>query len=252
MRSTLRAVPAKGSCPLFPAPGKRSSNHGTRAMRRARIGLVAAAGCLLPWSLGCCPMKCRGAISRVGSTLGLDRLPGLGSAACTAPDGQTCGCQQGVGCGHGGACAGHGGCAGACIAEADHIHSRFHPVPTRPVFWPRPAPFPPIAGGPFPLSPGGMAAPVQFSSFQADRPPGPIEIRSPQPSEEEVPPAPLPPGDREVQVPRPSGHGEVQVPRPLRMASSTRSWMFPARAAHGGGNAGQGQALRTNEGPVIR
>ena len=205
-------------------------------------------------------MNCRGAISRLGSSLGLNRLPGLGSAACPAPDGQTCGCQQGVGCG---ACAGHGGCDGASIVEADHIHSRFHPVPTRPVFWPRPAPFPPIAGGPFPQSPWGAAAPDQFSSFQADRPPAPIEIHSPLPPDEEAPPAPLPPGDREVQVPlpsgdrevqmpRPPGDREVQVPRPLRMASRSRSWMFPAPAAHGGGNAGEGQARHTNEGPVIR
>ena len=221
-------------------------------MRRARICLVAAAGCLLPWSLGCCPIDCRGAISRLGSSLGLNRLPGLGSAARPAPDGQTCGCQPEVGCGQCGACAGHGGCAGGSIVEADHIHSRFHPVPTRPVFWPRPAPFPPIAGGPFPQSPWGAAAPDQFSSLHKVRPLAPIEIHSPQPAEEEAPPAPLPPGDREVQVPLPPGDRGVQVPRPLRMASRTRSWMFPAPASHGGGNAGQRQARHTNEGPVIR
>lgn len=233
-------------------------------MRRARIGLMAAAGLLLPWLLGCSAIDGRELFSPLQCALGLDR-----PCAASPAEGEQ-GCPPQPGCG--GACPGHAGCSGACIAEADHVHPRFHPVPTRPVFGPRPAPPPPILGGPFPVYPGGYP-PEQPASPHLQNPAGPIQptaVPSPPPPGEEAPPAPLPPGDRPIEAvppppprnppvetppPPPPQDRRAQVPRQLEMVygnPNPRSWIFPPMTAGRGLTAGQRQASQTNAGPVIR
>lgn len=99
------------------------------------------------------------------------------------------GCQQGGSCGRRA-----GGWAGA----EEHIHSRFHPVPSQPAFYPRSGQFQPIPGGPFPQYPPQAQLSQMSAQPRTLPPPQPIRVHAPEPPDD-APAAPVPPGDRETQ-----------------------------------------------------
>jgi hypothetical protein len=123
-----------------------------------------------------------------------------------------------------------GGSSPGYIAESDPIHSRFHPVPTRPALWPRSSPSPPpIPGGPFPEAPISASSEQVTSASKGARP-LPLEIRAPEPPEQEIPTAPLPSGDR-----------QTQTPRRLAAPPDSQSWVFPKSSAGSGAEAQPGR-----------
>lgn len=134
-------------------------------------------------------------------------------------------------------CLGQGGGAEGQIEETDHIHARFVPVPTRPVFWPREPLPPPIPGGPFPLPPRGPDAAVSASPQPADNRPAARELRAPEPPAEGTPSTPSPPPDR-----------EVELPRRLGMTTKSGNWMFPQPEPSGSWRAVANQVRRGAEG----
>ncbi len=134
----------------------------------------------------------------------------------------------------GGGCGPYAGCQSGYmedpLVETGPVQSRFHPVPTRPVFQSPPQISPPIAGGPFPQNAWPQPSASQVSASQPRQLAPPQKIHVPEPPAE-PPTAPMPPGDR-----------EVQAPRRLGVASRDGSWVFPSASAREGWRTAQHRA----------
>lgn len=169
----------------------------------------------------------------VSDQAGYCRPPGLLSwlfAGLLGDGGSFYGCPSCQGCQGCQGCS--EGCVGEAVVETGPIHSRFHPVPTRPVFLAPPQPSRPIPGGPFPEGPVYLSATNRASATPRRVPPPNLEIQVPEPPPEAYPVAPLPPRDR-----------EVRAPRPENTASSGRSWVFAAGDAERGWHTARARAM---------
>ena len=224
-------------------------------MGRVPIGLAAVVCCLLPNLLGCGPLVSGGLVGSgdplalpqpdlvsedfpryaeevpspesdppksdppsgvVGDTSTREAAPGGTPDWCPPRPGLIFGWLDQIACFGGQLFSGRGGPPEPYVEEGEHIHARFFPVPTRPVFWPRRALPPPIPGGPFPERPWVPSGPAPPSSIRSGKPAAPINIHVPEPPPGQIPVAPVPSHDR-----------EARAPRRLWVASGAKSWLFP-------------------------
>lgn len=189
---------------------------------RGTVGLLLAVT-LIPLSLGCLGARARhGLLMRGDWSLEINRTPWLDGRQVVQEDrsegscGPSCGpeaCEGGPACaaaGSGAACMrpGGGACRGGAAGANDaaqaqanyHNHPRFHPVPTQPVFTPRPYANVPV---------------------DAEVTPATSVEMPPVPTPTLAPPEPVPPPRGQ-----PSSSWRPRSGQPTSMAAVQQSWIF--------------------------